>query len=69
MIRRTAIGDGIIYEKCFFRTDIGILQDIFENFGIGFQQMEAVGKINMIEKVGSMVAFIGKTGLFSDQSQ
>ena len=40
------------------------MQDIFENFGIGFQQMEAVGKINMIEKVGSMVAFIGKTGLF-----
>lgn len=64
VIRRTAIGDSIVYEKSFFRTDIGVLQDVFENFSIGFQQMEAIGKINMIEKVGSMVAFIGETGLF-----
>ena len=54
--RCTAIGDGIVYEKCFFRTDVSVLQDIFEYFGIRFQQMKAVGKINVIEKVGSMMA-------------
>ena len=62
--RRTAIGDGIVYEKSFFRTYAGVFQDVFENSGIGFQQMEAVGKIDMIEKVGSMAAFIRETGLF-----
>ena len=60
----SAIGDGIVYEQCFFGAYACILQDIFEYIGVRFQHVKLVGKIYMIEKVGSMVAFIGETGLF-----